>query len=100
MPALKCPNCISTEAHLVVVKRQGIEIDFCPACRGVWLERGELDKVIERAAHESATTAAGGRGDERTRHAATPHDPDEGVMDDPHPRRRRRDGVLGELFDF
>jgi hypothetical protein len=45
---MKCPTC--PETNLVLSERQGIEIDYCPACRGVWLDRGELDKIIERAA--------------------------------------------------
>ena len=44
---MKCPTCTSTP--LVLSERQGIEIDYCPDCRGVWLDRGELDKIIERA---------------------------------------------------
>lgn len=44
---MKCPHC--PEATLVMSERQGIEIDYCPTCRGVWLDRGELDKLLERA---------------------------------------------------
>ena len=44
---MKCPNC---ETTLVMTERQGVEIDHCPQCRGVWLDRGELDKIIERSA--------------------------------------------------
>lgn len=44
---MKCPHC--TDAILVMTDRQGIEIDYCPQCRGVWLDRGELDKLIERS---------------------------------------------------
>jgi uncharacterized protein len=47
-----CPRC---GAGLAMSERQGIEIDYCPQCRGVWLDRGELDKIIER----SATAAPG-----------------------------------------
>ena len=47
---MKCPVC--TDADLVMSERQGIEVDYCPRCRGVWLDRGELDKIIERAARE------------------------------------------------
>ncbi len=43
---MKCPKCSTV---LSIYERQGIEIDFCPDCRGVWLDRGELDKLIERA---------------------------------------------------
>jgi len=44
---MKCPH---DNVDLVMTERQGIEIDYCPTCRGVWLDRGELDKIIERAA--------------------------------------------------
>ena len=44
---MKCPI---DNAELVMTDRQGIEIDYCPQCRGVWLDRGELDKIIERSA--------------------------------------------------
>lgn len=54
---MKCPHC--TDTTLVMAERHGIEIDYCPACRGVWLDRGELDKIIERAA--AAEQAAGQR---------------------------------------
>lgn len=43
---MKCPSC--KEVNLVMSERKGIEIDYCPECRGVWLDRGELDKIIER----------------------------------------------------
>lgn len=45
---MKCPVC--NNVNLVMSERQGIEVDYCPDCRGVWLDRGELDKIIERAA--------------------------------------------------
>ncbi|MCB4824558.1 zf-TFIIB domain-containing protein [Roseicella sp. GB24] len=44
---MPCPRC---RVDLVMSERQGIEIDYCPRCRGVWLDRGELDKIIERSA--------------------------------------------------
>lgn len=44
---MKCPNCVDTV--LVMVERLGVEIDYCPSCRGVWLDRGELDKLLDRA---------------------------------------------------
>ena len=44
---MKCPVCI--EPDLVMTERQGVEIDYCPQCRGVWLDRGKLDKIIERS---------------------------------------------------
>jgi Zn-finger nucleic acid-binding protein len=53
---MKCPVCSGTD--LLMTERQGVEIDSCPGCRGVWLDRGELDKIIERANAESAASSA------------------------------------------
>ena len=53
---MKCPQCM--EITLVMAERQGVEIDYCPQCRGVWLDRGELDKLIERSTHQHIGTAA------------------------------------------
>ena len=85
---MKCPLCV--EPDLVMSERQGIEIDYCPKCRGVWLDRGELDKLIERSA--AAPTQA-----PEPRYAAEQY-PD----DDDHRRgyKRRKKGFLGEIFDF
>lgn len=44
---MKCPNC--PDVTLSLTERQGVELDYCPQCRGVWLDRGELDKLIERS---------------------------------------------------
>ena len=52
---MKCPTC--TDTALVMSDRQGVEIDYCPQCRGVWLDRGELDKLIERSATMASTLA-------------------------------------------
>lgn len=53
---MKCPVCVETD--LVMSERQSVEIDYCPKCRGVWLDRGELDKIIERGAAEAAPAPA------------------------------------------
>ncbi|ANN64973.1 zf-TFIIB domain-containing protein [Bordetella bronchialis] len=53
---MKCPTC--REPDLVMSSRQNIEIDYCPQCRGVWLDRGELDKLIERSVQESGMSQA------------------------------------------
>lgn len=45
-------NCLTCNVALQMTERQGIEIDYCPRCRGVWIDRGELDRVIERAVSE------------------------------------------------
>ncbi|MBF0109217.1 MAG: zf-TFIIB domain-containing protein [Magnetococcales bacterium] len=49
MPLLVCPNC---EVAMLVVQRSGVELDTCPRCRGVWLDRGELDKLLQPLRHE------------------------------------------------
>lgn len=54
-PGLLCPTC---RVNLTMSERQGIEIDYCPQCRGVWLDRGELDKIIERSEAVSAAAPA------------------------------------------
>lgn len=95
---MKCPVC--TDVDLLMTDRQGIEIDYCSRCRGVWLDRGELDKIIERsAAPAPAPAASTGRppqadyGDERRDHRHT-----YGVSE-PY-RKKKKGGLLGELFDF
>lgn len=52
---MKCPTC--KEINLVMSERQGIEIDYCPECRGVWLDRGELDKIIAKSISTPVDTA-------------------------------------------
>ena len=80
-------NCLNCGTRLIVAERQGIEIDYCPSCRGVWLDRGELDKIIDRATRNDLMgPESGGRNDER---------------DEARGRSRsKRGGLLGELFDF
>jgi Zn-finger nucleic acid-binding protein len=54
--SVDCPVCKSVK--LVMTDRQGIEIDYCPSCRGIWLDRGELDKLIERAVQQERGSLA------------------------------------------
>ena len=93
---MKCP--IDGET-LVIADRSGVEIDYCPKCRGVWLDRGELDKIIERAAPPQAASGPRGRDyedDDDDRHGGP-----WGGGDDRHRRQpRRRESFLSELFDF
>jgi Zn-finger nucleic acid-binding protein len=84
-----------------MAERQGVEIDYCPQCRGVWLDRGELDKIIERTADERPPSGPfQGRAQpyERDDFRARSWDDDDYER---HPsNRRRRKSFLGELFDF
>lgn len=88
---MNCPIC--TTVSLVMTDRQGIEIDYCPQCRGVWLDRGELDKIIDR----STTGSSGQRfEDDRREHSRDYREPHrEGQY-----KKKKREGFLSDLFDF
>lgn len=85
---MACPVC---RVGLVMTDRQGIEIDYCPTCRGVWLDRGELDKIIER----SMSSERGGGREQRTVHRDERHGYDSG--NDRH--GRKHESFLSRLFD-
>jgi len=57
-PTAQAMACPVDGTALVMAERQGIELDYCPACRGVWLDRGELDKIVERGRGDSESWAA------------------------------------------
>jgi hypothetical protein len=84
---MQCPAC---QTVLTMSERQGIEIDYCPSCRGVWLDRGELDKIVERSVGATAQMA------ERPA-AAIPHGYDDHRYG--HRGHKRRKSFLEELFD-
>jgi Zn-finger nucleic acid-binding protein len=75
--------------------REGIEIDYCPNCRGVWLDRGELDKIIERSAAEPVAPAP----PIESHHRRPDYDDDYRQRDQRYHKGKRR-GLLGDLFDF
>jgi len=78
-----------------MAERQGTEIDYCPKCRGVWLDRGELDKIIERSAAVEAP---------RRDHDRRDHDRDDDRHRDQRhgerPYKKKRESFLSEIFDF
>ena len=94
---MKCPTCAT---DLLMTDRQGVEIDYCPSCRGVWLDRGELDKIIERSM--GGQSAASATPDRLRRDDARRDEVRRDVHDDDDDdyRRRKRKSFLGELFDF
>ncbi|QYD67967.1 zf-TFIIB domain-containing protein [Paraburkholderia edwinii] len=106
---MKCPVCKTP--NLLMTERQSIEIDYCPSCRGVWLDRGELDKLVAQV----ETTPA--RGDDRQNaaahdhHRARPHHDSDRRYDDRHRDDYRHDSRYGQsgyrkkrslfdMFDF
>jgi Zn-finger nucleic acid-binding protein len=106
---MQCPNDGSV---LVMSERSGIEIDYCPTCRGVWLDRGELDKIIERDAREYGGPQAGpaalaqaapvppqpAYGQQHPGYGQQPYD-DRGSDDRGHYRKKKKESWLSDLFD-
>jgi uncharacterized protein len=93
---MKCPVC--PDATLAMTNREGIEIDYCPTCRGVWLDRGELDKIIERSGAEQQP-ASRMQADSRPPEPRYDDDDRRNREAGSHPKRKRK-GLWSELFDF
>ena len=92
---MKCPNDGST---LTMSERSGIEIDYCPECRGVWLDRGELDKIIERSMAQTAP-APPPTAYERERDEGQQYH-EQRYSQPQQYRKKRKEHWLGEIFDF
>ncbi|MGO4535450.1 zf-TFIIB domain-containing protein [Leifsonia sp. 2MCAF36] len=94
---MKCPT---DNATLVMSERNGIEIDYCPECRGVWLDRGELDKIVDRAGSVASTPAP-------VTHAAPRPFAEPQYREQQYrehssgerPYKKKRENWLSELFD-
>lgn len=85
---MKCPNC---NISLLMAQRDNVEVDYCPECRGVWLDRGELDKIIERSSTISTHNGV------KKGHADVQGYP----IDAQYPyRKKSRGSFFGDLFDF
>ncbi len=92
-------QCPTDQTTLVMAERSGIEIDYCPSCRGVWLDRGELDKIIERAAPQ-ATPAAPAAGTYEQEREDRRRQQEQRYAQPQQYRRKKKEGWLGEVFDF
>ena len=86
---MKCPI---DQSELVMSERQGIEIDYCPQCRGVWLDRGELDKIIERSGSEALPPREQTREQHSTPQRNQPYQ-------QPY-QKKKKSSFLGDIFDF
>lgn len=104
---MKCPIC--TNVDLLLAERQGVEIDYCPTCRGVWLDRGELDKVIERASAQSAEQPSAGKESYyrpqqqpayQMKHGQTFHQDHKGHGYGHGQHYKKKKSLLSEIFDF
>jgi uncharacterized protein len=88
---MKCPTC--TDTALVMSDRQGVEIDYCPQCRGVWLDRGELDKLIERSAAMTPAPAVNAAVQSRPQFADSDYEHSQGQQGN------RKKSWLSNIFD-
>jgi uncharacterized protein len=92
---MNCPVC--SETNLVIAERQGVEIDYCPKCRGVWLDRGELDKIIERSndvlENDRSKSFDEKRYDDRKYY-------NDKKYDDNYSKSHKRKSFFNDLFDF
>ncbi|WMW79657.1 zf-TFIIB domain-containing protein [Undibacterium cyanobacteriorum] len=104
---MKCPVC--DNVNLLMSERQGIEIDYCPQCRGIWLDRGELDKIIERSGSTQAASAQEVQRQAQpgifssTPNVAPQTAPQKHQQHYPLPSahyKKKKEGFLSELFDF
>lgn len=87
---MKCPNCNEV---LLLSDKNGIEIDYCPSCRGIWLDRGELDKIIERSADHYSKKENYDRDHNR-------YGNDQNRGDDYNRKPYKKKSFLSELLDF
>jgi Zn-finger nucleic acid-binding protein len=85
---MKCPNC---NVNLVMTERSGVEIDYCPECRGIWLDRGELDKIIDRSSQQDPNPSSYDAN--RPKYPSQENKPYDY-------KKKKRDSFLGDLFDF
>jgi hypothetical protein len=86
-----CPVC---KVDLLLSEKQGIEIDYCPKCRGIWLDRGELDKIVEKSAIVEDNFR------QKERNTNTNYRDDDDKYRSQGYNKNKRKSFLGDLFDF
>jgi uncharacterized protein len=95
MPLLMCPNC---QASMQAVTRTGVEFDMCPTCRGVWLDRGELEKLVAMGRDDAYAHAAPAERDMQPGYQERPRWDDDDDERHGRPRRRRGFSIM-DIFD-
>ena len=102
-------NCPVDNEILQMTERSGVEVDYCPRCRGVWLDRGELDKILERAEREMPVAMTGRPGDDYDREDdrrrdydddRRPHYDDDRRDSYGRPYKKKRKSFLSDMFEF
>lgn len=102
---MQCPTDGTT---LTMSERSGIEIDYCPTCRGVWLDRGELDKIIDRSLNQQAPPPAPAPAPQQERRYEGYEQPrtsqpqpgyQQGYQQQGYQQKKRKESWLSELFD-
>ena len=93
---MNCPVCNATS--LLISERQGVEIDYCPKCRGVWLDRGELDKIIEKSSEEFISSESPKF--ENKKYSGDSKFYSEKKYDEDYYKRNKKRSFLNDLFDF
>lgn len=94
---MKCPNC---NVALTMADRNGIEIDYCPDCRGVWLDRGELDKIIERSVQQPPVQQPPVPQRSNYPNQERYYSDKDKYYSDKDRYYKKKKGLLGDLFDF
>ena len=104
---MKCPVC--KDVTLLMSERQGIEIDYCPECRGIWLDRGELDKILEkeksyRQKHDSYDEDYDKKHYKYDKEYDKKYEHNEHYYDEhskhKHPRKRKKESFMEDIFDI
>ena len=103
--SMKCPVC--KDVTLLMSEKRGVEIDYCPECRGIWLDRGELEKLIEKEEaynkehyeYKHENKKYDDKYEERKHYHDDDYD-DKYYKDSKYPRRRKRESFMGEIFDI
>ncbi len=93
---MPCPVC---KVALVMSDRQGVEIDYCPQCRGIWLDRGELDKILERSASEALPQPTRAASPAQAQYVPPDFSHHPQGYAHGHPYKKRKKSFLEELFD-